>query len=336
MSTLEQKQRERLVDISYSTTPSIPKELYLELNNTCNHKCFFCSNEKMTRKKDFLDEKLAERLMEEAYELGVKDITFFATGEPFLVSRLDTYIKYAKDIGYEYIFLTTNGALANPKVAKKVIDAGLNSVKFSINAGTRESYKKVHGKDEFDKVIDNVKWFYDYKIANNIDLKIYCSMVPTIHNKEEYDALMSKVGSFLSDAIHKRECSNQGGNMLENNEITIINPDNILGTLRSNQVSDRKICPDPFNRLVISSEGYMTACVVDYQNALIIADLNHSTIKEAWHNEKYRELREKHLKNNLEGTICYNCLYNKNETFLPLSKEFFRPFKSQKDMDKYK
>lgn len=336
METLEQKQNERLENVEFCIHPKIPKEMYLELNNTCNHKCFFCSNIKMTRSKDFLDEELAKRLMREGIALGVENITFFATGEPFIVGNLADYIRYAKELGYKYVFLTSNGALAKPEVAKKVIDAGLDSIKFSINAGTKENYKVVHGRDDFDKVVFNVQWFYDYKIKNNLNIKLYCSMVPTKQNKDEYDALMSLIGYCLDDGIHKRECSNQGGNMIENNEITEINPNNILGTLRSNQISDKKICPDPFNRLVISSEGYLTACVVDYQNALIIADLHNTTIEEAWNSEKFVQLRQKHLDGKQENTLCYNCLYNKNETFEPLTEEFFRPFESQKDMEQYK
>jgi radical SAM protein with 4Fe4S-binding SPASM domain len=334
--TLSSKQNERLKNIDYSLNPKIPKELYLELNNTCNHKCIFCSNEKMTRSKENIDKELAKRIMREAHQLGVTDISFFATGEPFLVSDLDFYIKYSKEIGFKYVFLTTNGALAKPKLAKKVIDAGLNSIKFSVNAGTRESYKAVHGRDDFIEVVKNIKWIYEYKEENNIDLKLYSSMVPNPQNIGEYNSLMSNIGKFLDDEIHQRECSNQGGNMLENNEITEINPDSILGTLRQNQYQEKKICPDPFNRIVVSSEGYLTACVVDYQNSLIISDLSKSSLKESWNNEKYLELRKKHLDGNLEGTICYNCLYNKSEEFKPLSKEYFKPFKQDKDMEKYK
>ena len=31
-------------------------------------------------------------------------------------------------------------------------------------AGTRESYKQVHGKDHFNQVVENLKWFYNYRL----------------------------------------------------------------------------------------------------------------------------------------------------------------------------
>ena len=47
-----------------------------------------------------------------AYELGTREVGMYATGEPFIVPELASYIKLAKDIGYTYVYLTSNGALA--------------------------------------------------------------------------------------------------------------------------------------------------------------------------------------------------------------------------------
>ena len=46
--------------------------------------------------------------------------------------------------------MTSNGALATPEKIRAVIDAGLDSIKFSINAPERKMYAFIHGKDDFD------------------------------------------------------------------------------------------------------------------------------------------------------------------------------------------
>lgn len=327
--SLLQKQNDRLKSVDYSLKPPFPKELFLELNNICNHHCFFCSNSKMRRDKEFLDDGLAKKIMLDAFRLGATDISFYATGEPLISPNLPEYIKLAKDIGYKYIFLTTNGSLGGDEKIKSIIDAGLDSIKFSINAGTKESYARVHGRDDFDKVLENLKKWFEYKNSSGSKMRIFCSFVPTPETSGEVSTLSEKIRAYLDEDINARSCSNQGGNMIENNEIVAINPANILGTLRENQFT--KICPDPFNRVVVSSEGYLTACVVDYQNALTVADLREMNIGDAWHNQIFEFLRKKHLDGELANTICDNCINNRSNNFEPLIKEHFRPF-----MDEYK
>ena len=134
----------------YSLTPPFPREITLDINNRCNHKCYFCANPKI-REYDSLDLKLAFKLMQEAKENGSTDLALQATGEPFMDKRLPEFIKEGKRLGFDYIYLNTNGALANSKRAKPVIDAGCDSIKFSINAHNREDFKRVHGYDDFDK-----------------------------------------------------------------------------------------------------------------------------------------------------------------------------------------
>ena len=39
---------------------------------------------------------------------------------------------------------------------EKAINNGLDSIKFSIHGGTSETYKKIHGKNDFERVIKNL------------------------------------------------------------------------------------------------------------------------------------------------------------------------------------
>ena len=271
-----------------------------------------------------MDKDLAFRLIKECYENGTEDVGFYATGEPFIRKDLDEFITYAKTIGIPYVFITTNGALATPERAQPVIDAGLDSVKFSINAGTRESYKEVHGSDDFDKVIEHIKWFDSYRKEKSLKLGLYYSMVPTHITEGEWPVLQQILAPY-TDEGNLRGCSNQGGNMYENNEREKIEKNNLLGSLASNQFCGK--CPDPFFRATVTPQGFLSACVVDYQNYLCVADLHEQSLKEAWHNDAFVCLRERHIANDLKGLMCYDCLENYNEHSHPLAKKFARPFK---------
>ena len=58
--------------------------------------------------------------------------------------------------------MTTNGAMADPEKMKKVLDAGLDSIRISINAVDREMYKVLHGKDDFEIVLENIRFMREY------------------------------------------------------------------------------------------------------------------------------------------------------------------------------
>ena len=146
----------------FKDVPPFPREITLDINNRCNHKCFFCANPKI-KNYNQLDLDLAFDLMKQGIENGCTDLALQALGEPFMDKRLPEFVREGKRLGYDYIYLNTNGALANSKRAKPVIDAGCDSIKFSINANNKEDFKKVHGYDDFDKVLENLKWIYEYR-----------------------------------------------------------------------------------------------------------------------------------------------------------------------------
>lgn len=289
--------------------PSFPTNMSVELTNACNYKCIFCANRKMKRKIGHIDMNLLARLLNEAYSLGTTDIGLYTTGEPFVSKELEKSIAIAKKIGFNYVYITTNGALATPERLKKVVDAGLDSIKFSINAGIPQTYKYIHGRDEFYKVLSNLQFAHKYREENNKDYSIYVSYVIMRDNHEECDTLKTLIEPFVDDLIfdHAR---NQGGMMPE------LNDDNNAAVIPP--LDEKKICSLPFNKIHITCEGFLTICCADFENNLVVADLNKESLKDAWNNDLFVEIRRRSLEHKLEGTLCYNCLYNKNMNIEPL------------------
>ena len=302
-----QERQQKTIKTDYSLKPPFPKEFLIDIASICNHKCNFCSNVKMTDKKK-ADSKMVYRILEEAKNEGSVSVGLFATGEPFLNKDLENYIKFAKKIGYEYIFINTNGAAATLKRMQNAIASGLDSIKFSINAGTKETYKKIHGKDDFERVIKNLILLSDYKKKEKKNIKLYVSIVETHENSGEIDTLKNIVGEYI-DGWDAKLLNNSCGTMPENNQIGNIEEKNIRGRGHSG------VCFQPFSSFTITAEGYLSGCVLDYHKALIIGDCNKLKLKEIWHSKIYQDWRQRHLDNNTKGYICYNCIYNKTEKY---------------------
>ena len=141
----------------YKINPPFPKTMEVEVTNACNHACVFCSNPHSTRKRRLIETSMLLRIMKEARNLGTDELGLYTTGESLMHKELPLLIREAKAMGYRYVYISSNGALATPEKAKEIIDAGIDSIKFSINSGSRATYKATHKKDEFDLVINNLK-----------------------------------------------------------------------------------------------------------------------------------------------------------------------------------
>lgn len=298
-----------------SLHPTFPEKRFsIELTNICNHTCVFCPhNGKMTRKKGIIDEMFFKRIVQEAYALGSREIGIGVNGETFVVKNLAQYIKFAKDIGYSYVFINTNGALATPPRMKEVIDAGLDSIRFSINAGSLETYNRVHGKNEFEKVKENLNYCLNYRKEKNVKMSIFLSFVVNKYNVSEIDSFKEQFSGIVDEIMFMRT-RNIGGYMPKIQEII---DDKVLETAITH-----KKCVFPFNGIVVSWEGYLTACCFDWQNYLAVADLNKESLKDAWYGNNMQKLRQRFIDNNFEGTICQLCMGKKYVQPQPLVKEF--------------
>jgi len=286
--------------------PPFPKNMLIELTNRCNHRCSFCFSSFSTRKKGNINPKLLVSILKEAYKLGTREVGFYLTGEPLLFKNIEQYIKLAKETGYDYIYITTNGALASCSKVKGLISAGLDSIKLSINAATRETYKAIHGKDDFDRVVGNLKQIKSYRDRNHLKFNIGVGYVLSDASYREKEYAKNTIGKLVDDLVFSKK-GNQGGYM------------NDKGSL---QILSSLPCSMLFNRFHVSHEGYFTLCCVDYQNYLAVSDLNRISLKDAWGSKLAVDMRNRHLSANITGTLCHNCISGKNSAIEPLVEEY--------------
>ena len=282
--------------------PPFPRQIQIETSNICNHDCSFCAYTLMERPKKHMDRNLFHRLVDDAYKCGAREIGLFAGAEPLTCKWLDKYVAVCRDIGYEYIYISTNGALGDHDLFGRLLDAGLHSIKFSINGGDRETYKRVHGRDDFEKVLENLLFVSGYR--RRVPQKTYLgvSFVGTPDTVESFATLKKSVAPFVDEIIYY-EASNQSGQM----------PDLVDPPYRD--------CHLPFNKAHISVEGFLKACCNDYENFLALEDLSKVSLLDAWHSDRFQQLRQRHIDNDLKGTLCANCIRGEKSAPLPLNRD---------------
>jgi organic radical activating enzyme len=289
--------------------PPVPRSVKIELTARCDLQCFFCATGYKLRDKADIDWDLLTRLLKEMREAGVEEIGMFYLGESMLYPRLAEAIRFAKhDCGYPYVFLTTNGRLAKPEKVRACMEAGLDSLKFSINAADAEQYKQVTRVNAFDAVIANLKAARAVRdevlAATGHRCGLYASSI--LYDGEQQERMAATVAEIVPyvDEHYYLPLYNQAGFTAGAHGTTPV-AGNIgrVGALR-----DPLPCWAVFTEGHVTYDGKLSACCFDHDGRFDMGDLTTTSFTEAWHSDAFTALRAAHLKKDVTGTVCERCI----------------------------
>lgn len=296
--------------------PPMPQSLNLEVNNTCNQKCIFCSchglRAKCVPKPAVMDYAFARAILEQASSLGIgkKELGFYIGGEPLLYTRIVELIKDAKQMGFPYVYLTTNGALANPEKMSALLDAGLDSIRFSVNAVDDSTYALIHGKDDFRNVVSNIQFMHEYIEKEHLDVATSISCVLTKKTKDIEEKMKVMFGELVDDIVFFPAYFsglNIDEDFLEEFGIPLE---------KEEEINDF-ICPVPFNSMYIDAEGRVLHCCESYGESIPVMDLkDHLDLEKAWNSPEMMRYRVVFLEGaSDEGTACRGCHLRRRKTY---------------------
>ena len=283
--------KERIIDkkndrTCLSDTPDFPKIIKLDVCNACNYSCIFCPTAKQKGKIGNIDHDLCKKIILDGYNCGARQLCLAMRGEPLLNSNLEEYIKYAKDTGYEYVFINTNGYLLTKERSKSLLEAGIDSIKISINS-SKEHYELIHGKDGYEIVLKNVKEFYTLRKEIQSKCKFFISFVAIKQTKGgEIEEVFRDFLPYV-DEIVTMNANGRAGSISEVDEEMYAGDD---------EYTMKWPCSQLFNTINITAEGYMITCCQDFDNYGVVGDLNKESIDEAWRNEHFVNFRKQYLK----------------------------------------
>lgn len=284
------------------------KTLNIEICDYCNESCIYCDYSSLGwhKKGCMIDEDFFYRITSEAKELGISDVGLYITGEPLLNPNIFKYISYLKKkMKFDYVYISTNGILATPDNIKKLAEAGIDSLKFSVSGANKESFEKHHGVDAFEKVYENIKFAYEYRKKEGYDYKLYMFSIITKFNQQEKGQIRKLYGPYVDEIVFSNVISNQYVKgikeclCLENDKSSLVEV-----------LAEKSLpCSQLFNRIVISADGYLCACCVDTRSRFAkIEDLKNMSLEEAVYGNRMVGIREDHINKKVAGTICSNCV----------------------------
>lgn len=294
-------------------TLKAPKSVKIELSPRCNYLCGFCAlRTRAVQPKQDMDWELFCRITREMRDAGVQEIGLFYLGESFMAPRLlvDAIRWCKQSLAMSYVFLTTNGSLAKRDVVRDCMAAGLDSLKFSMNAADPAQFEEVMGKSWplYMAAVNNLKGARAVRDEHGYHCGIFASSI-------RYDGeQQAKMEEFLAEHVkpyvdeHYWLPLYSMGSLATAREAELGYRPTAGNQGRLEAMREPLPCWSAFTEGHVTAAGHLSACCFDADSRWNMGDLNEMPFMEAWNSEPFQRLRAAHLRRDVTGTVCEQCV----------------------------
>lgn len=273
---------------------NFPLHLDIETTNVCNLECTMCPRTIEINKGTYgeigtMSMDLYKKIIDEGAEEGLCSIKLNYLGEPLADKYIIERISYAKQKGIIEVMFNTNASLLTEIKSKELLEAGLDSIFFSVDGIIPDSFNKIRIGTDYETVVNNVLNFVKIKNDGNykhVQTRVSMTMLPGMEVQvsaftEYWLPIVGTVGygEWVNHGVHGEYP---------------YNPD--------------FMCSQPFQRMFIMWDGIATPCCVDSTRAYVLGDVNHTSIKDIWHGEKLEKMRQAQTTGNYRDIeMCRKC-----------------------------
>lgn len=280
--------------------PEFPLYLMFEQTYHCNLCCPSCIHGLTEHKKRFdtnnaiMPREIFDRCIIEAEKYHCPSLAFMVNDEPLLLKDLYERVSFAKAHGFMDLFITTNGNLLDPDAIKRIIEAGITRILFSIDAVTDKTYEKVRPGGNFSVVLNNLQALLNYKKNNRLSLPaVRVSFVANKLNIHEKD-LFIKTFAHQVDYLEIQPFS------------SYYNINKNLVPQNATCIKDFR-CSEPWRKLIIRPNGDVLPCCTFYGYEIILGNCLQAPLKDIFCGTKCRQLRREFKEGIYHLSPCIAC-----------------------------
>lgn len=323
----EIKDKEQLYSALEQIRSEEPVVYNIETTNRCNMRCKMCPRTTMmTRSIEDIDRdtfiKVVDQIKPHSNEdweqwkkyckdkYGIKEddkasenhfflyiiskvIQLHGYGDPLLDRNMYEYIKILHDRGFCSYF-SCNPSNINLELTYKMLDAGLDYIKYSIESVNDAVHKTIRGEcSDFTDSYKKILQVLDYKHKNNLNTTVVITMLDLnrTNQREDYEKLL-KAFEGLDVYIY-----------LKSEDCQWYRKD-YHGT---KSIHWTEVCKHPWMTMTIKSNGEAAMCMEDFNNEIVFGDVHEKSLKEIWDGEEYKKFRKSHIYLNKEIKCSEQC-----------------------------
>ncbi len=275
-----------------------PLHLDLEVTNTCNLRCSMCQIPFREMERGRMSDELFERVLDEVRDHSLPSVKFNFRGEPMMHPRLPEFVRRAKEAGVLEVQFNTNGALLTEELSSQLIDAGLDRIKFSVDAVTPEVYDSIRKGTTYAETIPRILRFIELRDASGgARPSVSVQMVYMEDNRDEvlryidfWEGRANRIGFSRYRAGHN-------------------------ATGEAGRAQDRGLlrfpCHQLWQRLVVLWDGTVLMCCGDHQVASPLGRLPGDSLAGLWRGAEMERRRALHAEGRYDDIdACVDCEVN--------------------------
>ncbi|MGE5249273.1 MAG: radical SAM protein, partial [Bacteroidota bacterium] len=273
---------------------------------------------------------------------GLKHLHLQGLGEPMMHSRFFDMVRYATERGIR-VTTNTNLTLLNPRRTGQLIESGLDTLHFSIDGSTAETYERIRKRARFDRVVANVHTLLETRERMNSLLpKLRLVMVIMRQNLHELPDLVRLAKDWSTEEVFVQHLSHDFGEptlpenyapmreFIAEQSLAGEDPERVqeyFGQARAAAESlgvklrlprtapkryppgtpGRERCDWPWTGAYVSYEGYlMPCCMVSTPDRANFGKVTEHPLASVWDSSEYQGFRDR-LDSDNPPDICKSC-----------------------------
>ena len=279
---------------------SAPDHIQIQTITGCNASCIFCPNGKTRRnipKGRRMDWDLYRSIVDQSIAMGIRRYSVYLMNEPMLDRELPERVAYitARIKKPQYVKVTSHGGLLTERMARGLLDSGLNKLKISVQSLNADTYRQIMGLP-LEKTLKNIDRFLALKKQGGYKRpKLEIVMVDSVQTHEG----ISRMRQYWQDrdiALYIEPVENRA------------NQHNIRDTaVGAQKLKAFSWCRRLMEQIYILYDGRMVQCCADWEQQSVMGDLTIEKLSVIWHGKRYSDYRRRFAAGDVRGMICAGC-----------------------------
>jgi len=286
--------------------PDFPRVVQIQTRPGCPARCIFCPNGRTTTEIPDVTMPMAlfQRIVDECLDNGIERISPYLMNEPLMdreIAEKIAYVTRRRDqVGSKACTkINTNGAMLNERMARALLDSGLDRVSFSVHGIVPEIYEQTMVNLKLERVLENIDRFLDLKHSGNYKKpRVRVTMVKTKVLEPQLPEILRYWGE-RGVKVNIRGLENRANR-------------NVHGRMQELNTRGWQAfawCVRLFEQVYIVSTGELVLCCVDWDRRALMGKVGDGVgVRDIWNGPAYAQMRRRFLAGDLEDTLCASCL----------------------------